>query len=175
MSRFQIPELATGRLLLRAFREDDLEAFAAMSADPEVMRYIGTGDTVDRNAAWRTMAGFNGHWALRGIGMWAVQRLEDSAFIGRAGLHHPPYWPSLECGWVLSRSAWGHGYAREAAAAALAYARRARPGERLQSFIQPGNDRSVRVALAIGARRVGDADLLGSPVQVYEHDNPARG
>lgn len=175
MSRFEIPELTTPRLRLRAFREDDLEAFAAMSADPEVMRYIGPGDTVDRNTAWRTMAGFNGHWALRGIGMWAVQRLEDGAFVGRVGLHHPPYWPALECGWVLARAAWGRGYAREAAAAALAHARRQRPGERLTSFIQHGNERSVRVALALGAVRAADAELLGTPVEVYEHDNPARG
>jgi RimJ/RimL family protein N-acetyltransferase len=164
-----IPTLRTGRLVLRAFRSEDLDAFAAMSADAEVMRFIGGGDTVDRNASWRTMAGFNGHWSLLGCGMWAIERASDGAFIGRAGLHHPPYWPALEAGWVLARAAWGQGYAREAAAAALQWARRELPPQRLVSFIRPGNERSVKVALALGARLEGEADLLGLPVQVYLH------
>jgi RimJ/RimL family protein N-acetyltransferase len=166
---FEIPTLRTERLLLRAFRDDELDAFAAMCADPDVMRYIGAGDTVDRHAAWRTMAGFNGHWSLRGFGMWAIERVSDGAFIGRVGLHHPPYWPALEAGWVLARDAWGHGYAQEGAAATLVHARRALPVQRLVSYIQPGNERSVRVARALGAVFDGEADLLGTPVQVYVH------
>lgn len=169
-----IPTLDTERLRLRAFLEDDLDAFAAMSTDPEVMRYIGAGEVMDRHASWRTMAVFNGHWSLRGIGMWAVQRLSDGAFLGRVGLHHPPYWPALECGWVLARDAWGQSYAREAAAAALAFARGTRPGERLVSYIRPGNQRSVNVALALGAALEGSSDLLGQPVDVYVHANPGR-
>lgn len=169
-TRTEIATLHTERLLLRAFRSEDLDAFAAMSADPEVMRFIGPGDTIDRNATWRAMAGFNGHWSLRGFGMWAIERAGDGAFIGRAGLHHPPYWPDLEAGWVLARAAWGQGYAREAAAAALAWARRELPAQRLVSYIRPGNDRSVALALALGATREGDADLLGTPVQVYVHE-----
>jgi RimJ/RimL family protein N-acetyltransferase len=164
-----IPIVETERLLLRAFRESDLDAFAAMSADAEVMRYIGSGQTVDRNGTWRTMATFLGHWVLRGCGMWAIERQSDGAFLGRVGLHHPPYWPALEAGWVLAREAWGQGYAREGAAAALDFARRVLPPQRLVSFIQPGNERSVKVALALGARREPDGELLGQPVQVYVH------
>jgi RimJ/RimL family protein N-acetyltransferase len=164
-----IPVVQTERLLLRAFRSDDLDAFAAMSADAEVMRHIGSGETVDRNASWRTLAGFLGHWVLRGYGMWAIERKSDGAFIGRVGLHHPPYWPALEAGWSLARHAWGHGYAREGAAAALDFARRTLPPQRLVSFIRPGNARSVKVALALGARRDADAELLGQPVEVYVH------
>jgi RimJ/RimL family protein N-acetyltransferase len=164
-----IPVVETERLVLRAFRESDLDAFAAMSADAEVMRYIGSGETVDRNGTWRTMAGFLGHWSLRGCGMWAIERKRDGAFLGRVGLHHPPYWPALEAGWVLARDAWGQGYACEGAAAALDFSRRALPPQRLVSFIRPGNERSVKVALALGARREADGDLLGLPVQVYVH------
>jgi RimJ/RimL family protein N-acetyltransferase len=164
-----IPVVDTARLTLRAWRSDDLDAFAAISADAEVMRCIGSGETVDRNATWRTMAGFVGHWALIGCGMWAIERKSDGAFIGRVGLHHPPYWPELELGYVLARDAWGQGYAREAAAAALAWARSALPPQRLASFIRPGNERSVKVALALGARRDGQIDLLGLPVEVYVH------
>ncbi len=170
---FTIPVIETERLRLRAFREDDLDAFAAMSADPEVMRYIGSGETVDRNGSWRSMAGFNGHWTLRGFGMWAIERRSDGAFIGRTGWHHPPYWPALEVGWVLARDAWGRGYAREAARAALDFAHDRLPPQRMVSFIRPGNERSVKVALALGARHEGEADLLGTPVEVYLHGSEA--
>jgi RimJ/RimL family protein N-acetyltransferase len=170
VTRFRIPTVETERLVLRAFRDDDLDAFAAMSADPEVMRYIGSGETLGRDAAWRNLAGFNGHWSLKGCGMWAIERKSDGAFLGRVGLHHPPYWPALEAGWTLARAAWGQGYAREGAAEALAFARRELPPQRLVSFIQLGNQRSVKVALALGARLEGQSDLLGSPVLVYVHD-----
>ena len=58
--------LETERLRLRMFRETDLDAYAAMSADPEVMRYLGaTGEVLTRLEAWRQMAMFLGHWQLR--------------------------------------------------------------------------------------------------------------
>jgi RimJ/RimL family protein N-acetyltransferase len=174
VSAFEIPSVETERLVLRAFRDGDLDAYAAISADAEVMRYIGSGQTVDRRTAWRTMAGFNGHWSLRGCGMWAIKRKSDGAFIGRAGLHHPPYWPELEVGWQLARDAWGQGFAREAARAALDHARRAMQRQRLVSFIQPGNQRSTRVALALGAAPEGRIDLLGQPVDVYAYELTGR-
>jgi RimJ/RimL family protein N-acetyltransferase len=174
VSTFEIPSIETERLVLRAFRSDDLDAFAAMSADAEVMRYVGTGATVDRNGSFRTMAGFNGQWSLRGVSMWAVERKADGAFIGRVGLYHPPYWPCLEMGWVLARAGWGKGYAQEGARASLDYARRVLKPARLASFITPGNDRSVCVAEALGARLEGQSDLLGSPVLVYVHDIASR-
>jgi RimJ/RimL family protein N-acetyltransferase len=167
--RLEIPTLRTERLVLRAMRLADLDAVAAMSADAEVMRYIGPGDTLDRNGAWRSMAGLNGHWSLHGVGMWGIERASDGAFIGRAGLIDPPFWPDLELGWLLARDAWGHGYAREAAGAALAWTRRELAPQRLVSYIRPGNERSVKVALALGATLEGDGDLLGLPVQVYVH------
>lgn len=173
--KFEIPVVETERLVLRAFRHDDLDAFAPMCADVEVMRHIGDGSTSDRNGAWRQMAGFNGHWSLRGVGMWALERKRDGALLGRIGLIHPPYWPSLELGWLLGRTAWGHGYAREGARAALDWARRSLPPQRLVSFIRPGNERSVRVAEALGARLEGEQALLGAPVQVYAHAFDAAG
>jgi RimJ/RimL family protein N-acetyltransferase len=172
---FDIPTVETERLVLRAFRSDDLDAFAAMCADAEVMRFIGDGSTADRNGAWRTMAVFNGHWSLRGCGMWAIERKADGAFLGRVGLHHPPYWPALEAGWVLARAAWGQGFARESAAATLDFARRTLPPQRLVSFIRPGNRRSVAVAKALGATYEGLSDLLGTPVEVYVHERGPAG
>ena len=114
-----IPVVETARLRLRAFRDDDLDAFAAMCADEEVMRHVGNGKPIERNAAWGQMAWFNGHWTLRGNGMWALALRDSDALVGRVGFLDPPGWPALEIGWLLGREHWGHGYALEAARAAL--------------------------------------------------------
>lgn len=158
------------RLVLRAFRDDDLAAYAAMCADAEVMRYIGDGSTVGSAAAWRHMALFNGTWSLRGCGMWAIERRADGALIGRAGFLDPPDWPALELGWLLARDAWGAGCGREAAGAALDYARSVLRPPRLVSLIRPGNERSIRLAKALGARCTGEHSLFGSASLLYEHD-----
>ena len=139
-----------------------------MSADGEVMRYIGTGATLTRDEAWRSMANFLGHWQLRGYGMWACESKETGAFIGRAGFHEPPGWPGFELGWLLGREHWGKGYAREAAQAALAHAFDALARQRVISLIRHGNARSIRVAEAIGERPAGEAEMLGSKALVYE-------
>ena len=68
----RVPTLTTTRLRLRPFREADLDAYAAMCADAEVMQFIGAGGPVDADVAWRHMALLLGAWALRGHGMWAL-------------------------------------------------------------------------------------------------------
>ncbi len=82
--------LETPRLLLRQFRESDWDAYAQMSADAEVMRYIGTGVTLTRDESWRSIANFLGHWQLRGYGMYAIESKESGEFVGRVGIHDPP-------------------------------------------------------------------------------------
>jgi RimJ/RimL family protein N-acetyltransferase len=161
-----IPRLTTERLVLRALREDDLDAYAAIVADPEVMRYVGHGAPVGRGDAWRQIAMFLGGWTLHGFGLWGVERRADGALLGRAGLWCPPGWPGVELGWLLAREHWGRGYATEAARAVLD---RVGPGLRLVSLIHPANARSIRVAAKLGfafSHRMGAADVYansGSP------------
>ena len=81
MTIFEIPTLTTDRLRLRAFQASDLDAYASMQANPAVMRYLVTGRTSTRAEVWRNMAGYLGHWALRGYGMWACATAEG-AFVG---------------------------------------------------------------------------------------------
>ena len=162
------PELKTQRLRLRGFRASDLDAFAATAADAEVMRFIGTGVTLTRAEAWRSMAFFLGHWDLRGYGMWAIERKGSGEFLGRAGFHDPEGWPGFELGWLLGREHWGHGYALEAARAALGYARDALGRERVISLIRPGNARSIKLAATLGASFKEEIDLLGGKILVYE-------
>ena len=164
-----IPQLETPRLLLREFRASDLDAYAAMCADAEVMRHIGAGGPVDRANAWRQVAIFNGQWSLEGCGMWAAERKADGVLVGRVGLLNPPDWPALELGWLLGREFWGQGLAREGSAAALRWTLDTLKPKRLISLIRPGNDRSVHLAEALGARRDGEHMLAGQPAWVYAY------
>ena len=167
-----IPAIQTPRLVLRAFRDTDLGDYAAICADAEVMRYIGSGETADRVNAWRQMAVFNGHWSLEGSGMWAVELKDSGRCIGRIGLYGPPHWPGLELGWVLGRSHWGCGLAHEGADAARRWAFEVLGCPRLISLIHPDNVRSIRLAQVLGAQADGECDLLGQSALRHLHRWP---
>ena len=162
----------TERLHLRMFREGDLDAYAAMCADAEVMRHIGEGGPVGRDVAWRQMALFLGAWTLRGHGMWAIERRSDGRLIGRAGFLDPEGWPGCELGWLLARDAWGQGYAHEAASAALACGLEQLGLGALISLIRPDNVRSIALAERLGASLDGPLDFMGSRALVYRHRAP---
>lgn len=162
----QVPELATERLLLRGWRESDLDAYAAIAADEETMRWVG--GMQPRPTAWRTLALYAGHWALRGYGLWAVEC--GGELVGRIGLWRPEGWPGLELGWMLARHTWGNGYATEAAAAAVAWAWEQLDVDRLISLINPDNARSIRVAERLGMRKLGHTKLAAVDVSLYAID-----
>ncbi len=160
-------ELVTERLLLRQFRDDDLEAYAAIQADPVVARHVGDGAPADREASWRLMALFLGHWTLRGHGQYAVEERAGGSFVGRVGLWRPEGWPGLEIGWLIGRDRWGRGYATEAART-VAQAAFAELGvDRLISVIRPDNVASIRVARKIGAVHDTTIELHGHTVDIY--------
>src|SRR4029450_7213708 len=160
--------LETERLRLRMFRDTDLDAHAAMSADPEVMRYLGaTGEPPPRVEAWRQMAMFLGHWQMRGYGVWAVEERASGTLIGRIGLFYPEGWPGLECIWTLARGAWGKGYPPERARRALAYAFTELGQAHVISLIRPGNTASIRVAERVGETLEGRMTLFGTEALVY--------
>jgi RimJ/RimL family protein N-acetyltransferase len=159
--------LETERLRLRPFRAEDLDAYAALCADPEVMRYVGDRGALSREDAWRQMAMLAGHWQLRGFGMWAVEERSTGAFVGRVGLHYPEGWPDREVAWALARAYWGRGYAFEAARAALDEAFGRLGWSRAISLIDPANARSVRLAERLGELPEGEATVRGHRVSVY--------
>jgi RimJ/RimL family protein N-acetyltransferase len=164
-----VPTLTTERLTLRGWRQQDLDAYAAITADPEVMRFMGTG-ALDRADTWRQMAVFAGHWELRGFGLWVVER--EGELIGRVGLLRPEGWPGLEVGWLLGRRAWGQGYATEAALAAVDHAWRELGAQELISLIAPANLPSQRVAARLGMRPAEDYDLRGMAVVIHRLARP---
>jgi len=165
-----IPTIETERLVLRPFAEADLDRFATMYADAEVMRHVGDGRPLGRAAVWRTMALFVGHWELRGYGQWALAEKATGDVIGRAGLWNPEGWPGLEVGWLLDRARWGHGFATEAARASLDYAFDVVGADRVISVIAHANLRSIRVAERIGetfGRTIAlDTPAVPGPIEV---------
>jgi RimJ/RimL family protein N-acetyltransferase len=162
--------LETDRLRLRMFVEDDLDAYAAICADPEVMRYLGDGKVLSRAEAWRQMALVLGHWRLRGFGLWAVTDRATGALVGRLGFFQPEGWPGFELGWMLARAAWGRGYATEGAACALAHAFTTMGREHVISLIRPANLASIRVAERLGQTLESRTTLLGQEALVYGVD-----
>lgn len=164
--------LETGRLRLRMFRNDDIDAYHAMCSDPEVMQFMADGKPLTRLEAWRQMAAILGHWQLRGYGSWVLEEKSSGRLIGRAGFINPETWPALEIGWALARESWGRGYATEAARAVLDYGRARLGIARVISLIHPQNTRSVGVAERLGGRRDTEIEFFGKTVDVYVYDVP---
>lgn len=171
----EIPTITTERLVLRPFRLEDLDAHAAMNADPRVMQHIG--EVQDRAAAFRSMCAYLGHWHLRGYGPWAVEERASGAFIGRAGLVRFEPWTDVEVAFAFAASAWGRGYAGEVAARSLRHAHEVVGARGVASHILAGNAAAIRVAERLGARYARDADLRvrGEIVRVYVYPDPLAG
>jgi RimJ/RimL family protein N-acetyltransferase len=137
----EVPIIETERLTLRPFREDDVQQLFELSQDPDVVRYVGDRRLPTRQETWRAVAGWIGHWAMRGYGQWAIDERESGSFIGRAGIINPVDWPGPEVGYLLGRAFWGRGYATEAARAAMAWGFEQHSFPELISLIDPDNTR----------------------------------
>jgi len=161
-------EVRTERLLLRRWRESDLDPFAAINADPVVMEHFFHGVRTRAETAG-FISRIEQEFEQRGFGLWAVEVIGEAPFIGFVGLHaasfEAPFTPAVEVGWRLSPACWGHGYATEAARAAVRFGfQRAGLGE-IVSFTNVGNLRSQRVMHRIGMTRdpAGDFDHPSVP------------
>lgn len=152
--------LRTSRLLLRTFRPDDLPHYAALNADPEVVRYLGgvplSREYSDEIAEWAQRC-----YAEEGLGLLAVERREDGAFLGMCGLHHQESYPDdVEVAWRLAHEHWGHGYATEAATAWLDYAFGPLGLDRVISITDPPNVRSLAVMRRLGMVFDHEAEIV---------------
>lgn len=147
--------IRTERLLLRRWRADDREPFAALNADPEVRRYfVSTLTPAESDASVdRFEAAFEAH----GYGLWAVERLDTGEFIGFTGLSPMPTGipgeGGVEVGWRLAREHWGFGFATEAAISALAFAFNELGMTDVNSITAVSNMRSRSVMERIGMRQ----------------------
>lgn len=158
--------LETARLILRDWREEDIPTFAAMCADADVMRYFPSRLPYgDAEALARRL---RSELAERGWGLWAVE-VKPAAdhtgvpFIGFVGLSQPTFRDDIEIGWRLAKSAWGHGYATEAARAALDHGFTQLRLAEIVSFTVPTNVPSQRVMERLG--------MVRDPEASFEHPN----
>ncbi len=157
--------LETPRLRLRDWREEDLPAFAAMCADPEVMRHFpALLSYAEADAMGRRI---RASLKRDGWGLWAVDVIGGAPFVGFVGLSRPGFRDDVEVGWRLAREAWGHGYATEAARAAVEFGFDELELDELVSFTVPANVPSQRVMERLGMRRDPSAD--------FEHPNVPEG
>lgn len=158
-----VAALHTERLLLRQWREDDLEPFAALNADPETMRYFPALPTREENDT--LVEHSRRQIEEEGWGLWAVEVRGGPAFIGFVGLARPSFeehfTPAVEVGWRLAREHWGRGYATEAAHAALAYGFEKLELEEIVSFTSQLNEPSRRVMERLG--------MSHEPADDFEH------
>ncbi len=163
-----LPVRHTARLVLRPWLERDRAPFAAINADPEVMEFFPS--TLTRAESDALIDTFRANAARRGFGMFAVEQRETGTFLGMVGLTLPdldaPFMPAVEIGWRFARSAWGQGFATEAARDVLSWALNGLRLPRVVSFTVYENERSWRVMERIGLTHVDDA---GRPVPPKAH------
>ncbi|MFT3699778.1 MAG: GNAT family N-acetyltransferase [Kofleriaceae bacterium] len=153
--------IETARLLLRDWREEDIPTFAAMCADDDVMRYFAAKlSYVEAESLARRM---KAELAERGWGLWAVEVKDGVPFIGFVGLQPPKFRSDVEIGWRLAKVGWGHGYATEAARAALDYGFTQLKLPEIVSFTVPTNIPSQRVMERIG--------MVRDPSANFDHPN----
>ena len=157
------PSLQTPRLLLRQWRAEDLQPFAAMSTDASVMEYLPS--TLTRVESEAFVARARAHFVRYGFGLWAVEAPRVSDFIGYVGLAVPrftaAFTPCVEVGWRLARPYWGFGYATEAARASLAFGFTAASLTEIVSFTTAANTRSRAVMERLGMSR--------DPAEDFDH------
>jgi len=176
--------LRTPRLLLRPPTLDDVPAYAAMHADPEVMRYYPKPFTFEesRNEVVRLRE----HHEKHGFGLWAVEH--EGRFIGITGLLRPTweahFTPCTEIGWRLERASWGQGFATEAARECLRYAFEVLKVPEVVALTSVPNEPSKRVMERLGMTRDPADDFdhprlaADSPLKrhvLYRASGPSRG
>jgi len=154
----------------------DLDAYAAISADPEVMRFIADGATRSREFCAKQLEAFERAWDERGFGLFALERIDSGELIGFTGLAVPDFlpeiMPSVEIGWRLARQHWGHGFATEAARAALTFGFEEVGLDRIVSVHAVGNDASGHVMQKLGMQLERETvhPAHGIAVRVYAID-----
>lgn len=147
------PRIDTERLILRPPRAEDFEGWAALMGDEDAARFIG--GVQPRELAWRGFLTLVGAWQIQGFGMFSVIERAGGTWIGRVGPWRPLGWPGTEVGWGLLRTHWGHGYAHEAAVAAIDWSFANLAWTEVVHCIAPENTASIRLARRLGSRNRG--------------------
>jgi RimJ/RimL family protein N-acetyltransferase len=153
--------METDRLILRRWRNDDLEPFAALNADPRVMEFFPAPLSKDEAAAM--IAKMEAKFDIDNFGFWALEEKSSGALIGFTGLNVPnfeaPFMPCVEIGWRLAHQFWGKGLATEAGHAALSYAFDQAMLKEVVAFTPVDNIRSKAVMTRLGMKYDPSSDF----------------
>lgn len=165
--------IETERLVLRTWQGRDADPYHAMCNDNRVMEFLGPPQSREETDA--AIARRNAEQAERGYCFWALERQGDHAFLGFCGFKHgnpqTPLEGFVEIGWRLAYDAWGQGYAREAAQAALAWAFATIGISEIRATTAQGNQRSWRLMQRLGMERMSGHDFDNPALQT---DDPLR-
>ncbi len=161
-----IPVVDTTDLILRGYHEDDFDAFARFGASS---RAAFVGGPHDRWDSWRAFLAGIGHWALRGFGMWIIEHRATGDVVGRVGMILNDGWDEPELGWHIYDGFEGQNLAFQAVRAARHYGASHQGLDRVISYIDRQNIRSIRLAHRLGANFERETTLLGKPCQIFRH------
>lgn len=160
-----MPEIETDRLLLRQFKSDDLDALSELFADPEVVKYLGSGEPASRAETETALCSIIAHWGRHGFGRWAAVYKPTGVLIGYGGLRSFHGEPELV--YLLGQPYWRRGLATEMALASLKFGFDRLRFERIIAMAKTQNVRSHRVLEKAGMRFERDANIYGMDVVCY--------
>lgn len=170
---FAVPTIETVRLRLRPWRDEDVDAWAAMNADPRVTEFLGGPYPRVRSEA--SARRIRAQLEANGYGWWVVEERDGAPFAGIIALQEVPYdtpfTPANEIGWRFPFERWGRGYATEGARAALEFAHAKLGWDEVVALTAATNVRSQRVMERLGMTR-DPADDFDHPM--LEPGDPLR-
>lgn len=162
-----LPKIATDRTVMRGPYIEDFDIFADM-VESDRGRYIS--GPLNREGAWDDFIQLTASWILRGCGLWTVESQHDKRVLGFVLLGHETGDPEPELGFLFTEDAEGQGYAFEAAEKARNNAWNALSFDTLVSYIDPDNDRAIKLATRLGATRDASGDHEGT--HCYRYTRP---
>jgi ribosomal-protein-alanine N-acetyltransferase len=160
-------EITTNRLILRRLRKDDLETYAKIMGAREVGRWFPKGNGYTSEESEKSLNAILKHWDEHDFGIWAIIDKANGALIGRCGLNLIGETLEVEVDFVVSPTAWGNGYATEAAKAALAYGFQKLDLQTIIALAKPENTASRRVIEKIGMQFIRNAEYWGITCAYY--------
>ena len=160
-----MPAIETDRLLLRMFGPEDLDELARLFSDPDVMRYVGEGQPVNREEADRALQSIIKHWQTHGFGRWAAVDKRTREFVGFCGLRS--LFGTPEVVYHLAPAHWGKGLATELGRASLRFGFEDRQFDRIVAIAKPLNTASVHVMEKLGMHFEKDARYYDIDVVEY--------
>jgi len=166
-----IPTLATARLLLRAFTEQDADPLHRILNERDILRYFPNPAPPSRERVQQVIAGQLKHWEEHGYGWWAVERRSQAGLLGWCGLQFLPETGETEVGYLLDQACWGQGLATEGALASLQFGFETLGLECIVGIVHPENKASIRVIEKIGMSLVDRNTYFGMDVYRYSKTN----